>query len=498
MRLVKRRTFLQSMPWLAATLAQAQTDAARGSGNAIEIDPAPRFDFSPHFYMQFMEPIGATDDSMESAWSYDVDNWRKDIVDATRDLAPDVMRFGGLLSRYYKWREGVGPPDKRPWYRNYVWGGKEAHRVGTDEFIDFCKRVNAEPLYCVNFEGDGWQIYANTREGNRTGDAREAADWVSYAKGRVKLWQLGNETSYGRGGFSKDQAIAKTIEFAKAMRERDASIQLIGWGDDGWAGDLSDRAGEHLQYVAAHMMQQSPVRKDTVLHGNDYQFAPERAWDELMEMVQARVERKLLALEAALDSRNSKLPIAITEGHLSLQPHNSSPLLTEWLTGVYHARVMNLYHRHGARVRMCTAADFNGMRWTSNAVLHPGSACFLLPVASVMRLFKRHNGRHGVAVKLTPSALDVAASRTDNKLFLHVANMDYSRPVSAAFAVQGMVVTGGKAFEIAPEKPRQEVGPRNPKIFTPQERALTAGSGTVRWNFPPRSVTAIELECKPA
>ena len=36
----------------------------------------------------------------------------------TRDLAPGMMRFGGLLSRYYKWREGVGPAAKRPWMRN--------------------------------------------------------------------------------------------------------------------------------------------------------------------------------------------------------------------------------------------------------------------------------------------------------------------------------------------------------------------------------------------
>ncbi len=494
---MNRRTFLQAAPLLAASLAQAQTQRARTSGNAIEIDPTPRFDFSPHFYMQFMEPIGATDDSMESAWSYDTDNWRKDLVDVTKDLAPDVMRFGGLLSRYYKWREGIGTPDKRPLYRNYVWGGKENHRVGTEEFIDFCKRVGSEPLYCVNFEGDGWQIYANTREGNRTGDAREAADWVEHTKGRVKLWQLGNETSYGRGGFSKDQSITKTIEFAKAMRERDKTIQLIGWGDDGWAADLSDRAGEHLNYVAAHMMQQSPMRKDTVLHGNDYQYAPERAWDELMEMVNARVEKKLLALETSLDARNSKIPIAITEGHLSLQPHNSSPVLTEWLTGVYHARVMNLYHRHGARVRMCTAADFNGMRWTSNAVLHPGAACYLLPVGSVMRLFKHHNGKQGVDVKSAPGALDVTASRTGEKLFLHVANKDYNRSVSATFAIKDMAVTGGKVFVIASENPRQEISARNPNVFTPKEHLLTVEEA-VRWSFPARSVSAVELECKAA
>src|SRR5205823_3571784 len=291
-----------------------------------------------------------------------------------------------------------------------IWGGKETNRIGTAEFVDFCRRVGAEPLYCVNFLSDGEKRFAATREGNRSGDAREAGDWVSYANDPdnaerkahgvaqpygIKLWQLGNETSYGGGStFSKDQSIATTIDFAKAMRQRDRSIELIGWGDSGWAGDLLDHAGEHLDFIAVHMMGQTPLRKGTVLRGLKYQTAPEQAWEELMEMIGERIEKKLVALEEVLASGKSKTGIAITEGHLSLAPHNANPILYEWLTGVYHARVMNLYQRHGGSVKISTAADFNGTRWTSNALIHqvPGGVSFLLPVGAVMRLFKRYNG----------------------------------------------------------------------------------------------------------
>ena len=187
------------------------------------------------------------------------------------------MRFGGLYSRHYKWREGVGPAAKRPAIRNYFWGGKETNRVGTHEFVDFCRRVGAEPFYCVNFMSDGEKRFRTTPEGDRTGDASEAADWVSYANDpdnkerrqngaaepyNLKLWQLGNETSYGRNCFTRDEAIAATIEFARAMRQRDPSIKLIGWGDHGadglWAPELLKRAGEHIDMVAMHMMGQSP------------------------------------------------------------------------------------------------------------------------------------------------------------------------------------------------------------------------------------------------
>src|SRR6266404_8716529 len=344
--IMKRREFLNRAAGLTCgvlaarqlkAMAETQALEAASSGAAVVIDPTPLFDISPYLYMQFMEPLGVTDSSVEAAWDYNRDDWRKDFVETTADLEPGMLRFGGLFSRYYKWGEGVGPPGKRPSMRNYVWGGKETNRVGTHEFVDFCRRVNAEPMYCVNFLSDGEKRLATTPEGNRTGDAREAADWVSYANDpdnaerkanghgepfNLKFWQLGNETSYGNTCFKKDEAIAATIEFAKAMRERDRSLILIGWGDNGWAADLVDRAGQQIDYVAVHLMGQTPVRKETVLRGFKYQAEPEQAWTELMEMIGVRIEQKLVALEESLSNRNSKIPVAITEGHLSLAPRN--------------------------------------------------------------------------------------------------------------------------------------------------------------------------------
>lgn len=497
-----------------AQLANAQAAEADIANDSIVVDPKPLFDISPRLYMQFMEPLGVTDSSVEAAWDYNRDEWRRDFVDTTKDLAPGVLRYGGLFSRYYKWREGVGPADKRPWMRNYVWGGKETNRVGTHEFVDFCRRVGAEPLYCVNFRSDGEKRYATTPEGNRTGDAHEAADWVSYANDPgdalrkshghadpygIKLWQLGNETSYGgKNTFSKDESIRATIEFAKAMRERDPSIELIGWGDNGWAGDLADRAGEHLQMVAVHMMGQSPMRKDTVLRGFRYQAEPERAWEELMELFPERVEKKLLALKETLAVHKSTAGIAITEGHLSLAPHNSNPILTEWLTGVYHARAMNLYQRHGDRVKIATAADFNGTRWTTNALIHqvPGGVSYLLPSGAVARLFKRHNGSQGIAVKTAPTTLDIAASRSGNSVYLHVANMSFSRANETMLAVEGLAVKDAKVFEISPENPRQEISPLNPEVFRPKEHLVSKADG-LKWRFPARSVSVVELNCAP-
>jgi alpha-L-arabinofuranosidase len=504
---IARRDFVRAVPMAAA--AQA------ASPNAIVVDPAPLFDISPWLYMQFMEPLGATDSSVEAAWDYDRDDWRKDFVDVVRDLAPDVIRFGGLYSRHYKWREGIGPAAKRPSTRNYFWGSKETNRVGTHEFVDFCRRVGAEPLYCVNFLADGEQRFHTTSEGDRTGDAREAADWVSYANDpdnrerkangavqplNIRLWQLGNETSYGNQTFTREQSIDHTIEFAREMRRRDPAIQLIGWGDRGrgirelWAAELLKRAGEHIDMVAIHMMGQSPKRPDTVLRGMRYQKAPEQAWDELLELSN-NVEARVKELEEVIAASGARKGIAITEGHLSLVPHNANPILAEWLTAVYHARSLNIYQRHGANVKIATAADFQGNRWTVNAVTlqTPRGVSYLMPVGAIARLFKRHNGKQGVAVTTAPSSLDIAASLTGNRVYLHIASLEYSRAVSTSFAVRGRTVKAGRVIAIAPEDLRQNVGLDQPDIFRPSENALSPGPAP-QWTFPAGSVSVVELE----
>ena len=89
-------------------LAAAQSGLHAQNAGRVVVNPEPLFDVSPCFYLQFMEPLGITDGSVEAAWDYDTDDWRKDFVDVVRGLSPSVIRWGGLYSRYYKWREGVG------------------------------------------------------------------------------------------------------------------------------------------------------------------------------------------------------------------------------------------------------------------------------------------------------------------------------------------------------------------------------------------------------
>src|SRR5688572_13856175 len=107
----------------------------------LRVDPTPRFELSPYLFMQFMEPLGTTDGSVEASWDHARDRWREDVVDVTKDLTPPMMRWGGIFADFYRWREGVGPREKRVPMLNLMWGGVESNQVGTAEFVDFCRQV---------------------------------------------------------------------------------------------------------------------------------------------------------------------------------------------------------------------------------------------------------------------------------------------------------------------------------------------------------------------
>jgi len=471
------------------------------------VDPTPQFDLSPNLYMQFMEPLGTTDGSVAAAWDHLREDWREDVVEVTKELAPPLIRWGGCFSSYYRWTEGVGPRDRRKPMYNLLWGGIEANQVGTHEFVDFCRRVGAEPFYCVNFESDGRQHWAKPpKGGRRSAGPKEAAAWVDYCNNpdhqerrkngarkpfNLKLWQIGNETSYDRNGYDCETAARRTRAFARAMREADPEIALIGWGDSGWAARMLEVAGPELQYLAFHHGLRSAL-KNSPLHGSEWRRNPERTWRHLMS-AHRTLQRKVAAMRKEVAGSHVKL--AMTECHFGLRGRNRCDLLSTWAAGVANARALNVLERNGDLLKIATLADFCGTRWQVNAIMipTPGGRSYTMPVARVMSLYRHHTGRQALKVTTAPDGLDVTASRTGTRVFLHVVNTSMTASANVTFQVDGMRILRGRAFEIA-DKPLREIDGSVPDLLSPQERVLPENA---KWRFPAASVTAVELKIEP-
>ena len=481
----------------------------------IKVDPRPLHAISPRLYMQFMEPLGTTDSSVEACWDALSDRWRADFIEVVRDLAPSSIRWGGILTSFWKWRESVGPRASRQDMVNYLWGGWERNVVGVDEFLEFCEAVAAEPIMAINFAADGRPEYINTPLGeNRSGDATEAADLVSYANdpdnaerisnGRkapwgIHTWQIGNETSYPKAGerFTSAENARHYVEFARAMKARDPSIQLIGWGDmerdtgKWWANELVQEGGDLVDMVAIHMMHQNPGDQPSILNGRGYRKDYGETWEALDGMYR-KVEDKLLGARQTLKDLGTPAKLAITEGHLSIQPHNKSELLREWISGLYHARCMALFERHSDVVDISTLADFAGTTWTVNAVMlgSPREKPYLLPVGHIMRLFRRHSGTHGVAVTSDSKSIEVSASRSGDTLYVHVVNTSLDSAADVTLDLGGQAANSILAHRINPAIDAG-IDSTSLDVFS-VTTTKEPSTGTLR--VPQASVTAYEIQ----
>jgi len=168
--------------------------------------------------------------------------FRKDVLEAARPLRIPILRWpGGNFVSGYHWQDGVGPKDQRPRRSELAWYAEESNRFGTDEFIEYCCVIGAEPFICVNMgsgtmdEAQAWVEYCNGTGNTSWANLRRQHGHAE--PHRVRYWGLGNEMygSWQIGNLNAHDYVKKARSFATVMKRTDPSIQLVGCGRDGWS-----------------------------------------------------------------------------------------------------------------------------------------------------------------------------------------------------------------------------------------------------------------------
>jgi alpha-N-arabinofuranosidase len=164
----------------------------------------------------------------------DENGLRTDVLAALRELNFRSMRYpGGNFLSGYRWLDGVGPRDQRPRRRDLAWQSIETNQFGTNEFMNFCKQINTEPMLAVNMgtgtiqEAADLVEYCNAPVGTQYADLRAAHGYSEPHK--VKYWCIGNEVDgpWQIGHLEAHEYGAKAREAAKMMHWHDPSIQLV-------------------------------------------------------------------------------------------------------------------------------------------------------------------------------------------------------------------------------------------------------------------------------
>src|SRR6476659_138413 len=197
----------------------------------------------------------------------DEHGFRKDVLALVRELAPTVMRYpGGNFVSGYNWEDGVGPVAERPRRLDLAWLSTETNRFGTNEFIDWCRLAQIEPMLAVNLGTRGADAarnlleYCNHPGGTHWSDLRKAHGWQQ--PHAVRFWCLGNEMD---GPWQMEAKTADAYgriaqEAAKMMKWIDPSIELAACGSSGrrmstygaWEDTVLQHTFDQVEDISLH------------------------------------------------------------------------------------------------------------------------------------------------------------------------------------------------------------------------------------------------------
>ena len=168
--------------------------------------------------------------------------FRLDVLELLKQLRISQLRWpGGNFASNYRWQDGIGPKDSRPVRPEIAWGGTEPNRFGTNEFIEYCGALGAEPYICLNMgsgtleEALAWVEYCNLSTSTAWAEKRATDGFPS--PHRVRYWGLGNEMYNNDqvGVMSAGEYIAEATRWARAIRRVDPEVQLVACGLNGWS-----------------------------------------------------------------------------------------------------------------------------------------------------------------------------------------------------------------------------------------------------------------------
>jgi alpha-N-arabinofuranosidase len=442
----------------------------------------------------------------------DKDGFRTDVMKALRRLNMSLIRYpGGNFASGYRWRDGVGPAGERPVRMELAWHDMETNRFGTNEFIDFCRKLKTEPYLVVNC-GDG--------------DVREARDWVEYCNGKgnstlselrrkhgypkphnVKYWSVGNEVDgHWQIGYKTPEEYARSFtEFGKVMKWTDPDINLIAAAVSDWKGNwvertqlLLEQASDLIDYLSIHWY---------IGNAND-NFDGYMAVSELLEkrlssyegLIEAiRIERQIKRpVYIAVDEWNVWYRTYPEEVREQMKLEETYNLEDALVTGIQ----LNAFIRHARMVKMANIAQLVNV---IAPIFTRPDGLFLQTIFFPFEVYSRTCGN----LALEPywesdtfsgggcngvRTLDVSATldETKKRLTVYVVNRSRSKEMETVLqlaigAFKGRIT----AYTINGPDIKAENTFASPDKVKTKEATLTTGGREMNYSFEPHSVTAL-------
>ena len=423
---------------------------------------------------------------MPKSWAEN-GGFRPDLLGAIDALKAPIIRWpGGCFASAYRWKDGIGPQEKRGAYPFSIWDDREVNSYGTDEFLAMCRRVGTEPLIVINTGTLGWNA-RRTPETANVDWVQEACDWLEYCNGsatskwgkvraenghpepyNVKYWEIDNEIET-----SAEEYIANLKKFIPAMKKIDPTIKIIACGS--WRGTrlqwdsrLVNEAGELFDYLSYHQYDDP----------NTFADGPSKIEKYFRELGQV-----------IADSPNKHVKIFDSEWNAQS---------TDWRTGLYCGGMLNVFERCGDIVEIAAPALFLrhnvATAWDNAFINFDNKSWYPAPNYVVMKLWREHYAPIRIALNGETGPLNVVATKSEDGKTVYFKAVN---PTNESYNVTLKLdhpVESAKMQFVAASDLRTRNTLENPNTIAPQSDDVKRNGQTVMLTLPPYSAAVVSVQ----
>jgi len=482
-----------------------------------------------HIYSNFVEHLGRCVYGgiydPESPFA-DEDGIRTDVLEAIKGLNVTMTRYpGGNFVSNYHWLDGVGPKENRRPRIELAWQRLETNEFGTDEFIEFARKVGTEPYFTVNLgtgtieEAQTWVEYCNIDKGPYYAELRRK--YGHEEPYNIKYWSLGNEMDgdWQMGQLSAEDYVKKAREAAKIMSMTDPSIKIVATGSsnytpkgdpDTWNETILAGMKEHIDYIALHMyvgnydnnyydFVSTPLVMDErtqIVRGQILRQKPERpiyiAWDEYNVWYRARGGADAVGTHALEEHYNLEDCLVIA-GMLNVFIKNAdivkmanmaqlvnviAPIFTDtdkmFKQTIYYPLAMYANNMHGESLDVFVDCD-----------KYDTSDNFSLGDNEVTATLK------------DVPYLDVSAALDGDELNICVINRHLDKAISTEILCQQAAFSGPvEVYEINGPDIKSENDFDKTTVETVRKDDIKKGGASIKYSFPAHSITMLKGKVK--
>ena len=427
---------------------------------------------------------------MPKSWKEDYSGLRPDLLQAVADLKPPVIRWpGGCYASPYRWKTGIGPQEERRSIPRIMWDDQDPNSFGTDEFMELCRRVGAEPLLVVNMGSAPWYP-AGT---DRSEFVRDIFDWIEYCNGpadstwgkiraknghpepyNVKYWELDNET----WGWGVENYAAAVNEIAPLIRKKYPDLVLIACGSAGH-GNHPDGFPWN-QYLVEHCAENFDVLSIHMYENPDLFDSGARAYEAFIAG-----HRDMIA-----QSKNPGLKIYCSEWNAQS---------TDWRTGLYCGCILNGFERVGDIFTIGGPALFlrhvSATEWDNAFVNFDNATWFPAPNYVVMKLYRDHFAPNLLELSGDQKGLNCTPTKSDDGKTVYIKAVnptDTERSVKITFHDFVAKKADFKLIEAEGLNDRNTL--EEPGKISPKPGKISVRDGAILFTLPPYTVGVVGVQ----